>query len=91
MEVNKRHKFDFEGNQYEIRVLSDGYNFQVRTFLKGAPANGYIYSVDFPKRLGMKKQLDVDAVEELVRLAEEDIMDKTWERYLKAVSSKQNS
>jgi hypothetical protein len=88
MDLIKTHQFDFEGNRYEVRISSDGENIEIQTFLNDTPANGYLYSVRFATRLGMKNNLGVDAVEDLMQQAESDVKAKMWERYTKALASR---
>jgi hypothetical protein len=75
--------FEFEGKQYEVRVVSDGFHVRIRAFLNGEPANGYIYSVDFPTTFDIMRKFQDDPVQELVNDAIKDVKGKIWERYLR--------
>jgi hypothetical protein len=77
--------YDFEDQQYEIRVVSDGATIYVRAFLDGKPANGYDYRVNIMTKFDLKRAMGVDAVMDLVESAKEDIKLKRWEHLLKAM------
>jgi len=77
--------YDFEGRQYEIRVVSDGATIYVRAFLDDKPANGYEYRLNIMTKFELKRAMGVDAVMDLVESAKEDIKLKRWERLLKAM------
>jgi len=68
--------FNAHDKDYEVRVVFDGMTFRLRVFLDGRPANGFEYSVTMEKAMDMKSITDVDAVAELVRVAEEHVRRK---------------
>lgn len=68
--------FEFEGEKYEVRMLTDGSTTRIRVFKGDKPANGYSYTVELDP---IKKML-VDPVEEMVDTAIKHVKDKTWEQ-----------
>jgi hypothetical protein len=68
--------FSAHDKDYEVRVVFDGMTFRLRVFLNGRPANGFEYSVTMETAMDMKNITDVDAVAELVRVAEEHVRRK---------------
>ena len=68
--------FEFEGEKYEVRVLTDGSTTRIRVFKGDKPANGYSYTVELDP---VEKWL-VDPVEEMVDTAIKHVKDKTWEQ-----------
>ena len=68
--------FSAHDKDYEIRVVFDGLTFRLRAFLDGRPANGFEYSVTMQTAMDMKDITGVDAVNELVRVAEEHVRRK---------------
>lgn len=85
MSGNEVVPYEFEGQQYEIRVVSDGATIFVRAFLDGKPANGYQYSVSIMTRFDLKRAMGIDAVMDLVESAKEDIRLKRYERLVDAI------
>ncbi len=85
----KTRNFAFEGKVYEIRISVDGLRTNIRVFLYGEPANGYIYSVDLEVAFDAQKgELAFDPREDLIKTAENDVKEKKWEQYLQAISAK---
>lgn len=78
--------FEFEGKQYQVRVVSDGVTIYVRAFLDNKPANGYEYRVNIMTSFDLKRAMGFDAVMDLVESAKEDIKLKRWEHLLKAIN-----
>lgn len=68
--------FSAHDRDYEVRIASDGMTFRLRAFLDGRPANGFEYSVTIETAMDMKNATDVDAVAELVRVAQEHVRSK---------------
>jgi len=83
MKVIKTEKFEFEGEEYEVRIYGAAWNFTVRAYLNGKPANGYTYSVVLPTAIDLKNAHNLDAIQFLVDNAKRDIEQKTWEKYVK--------
>lgn len=78
--------FSFEGKGYEIRVVSDGFTIRIRAFSGNQPANGYTYEVNTMTALDLKRLIGFDAIKDLIRLAQKDVEQKRWDRYLEAVA-----
>lgn len=68
--------FEFEGEKYEVRMLTSGLTTQIRVFAGDKPANGYSYTVELDPR----QKVLVDPVEEMVDTAIHHVKEKTWER-----------
>ena len=79
--------FQHDGKEYEIRVNSDGLAVQIRAFLDGVPANGYIYQVNLTTAFDLKKIIGMDAIKDLIDMAKEDVKQKRWERFLEALDN----
>ncbi len=91
MKLNHTIPFEFEGKSYEIRIYSKGWKFNIRAYLDDRPANGYSYTVDLPTSFDIKNIMNIDAIQELVKLAKKDIENKKWEKlvnqYLKTLKT----
>lgn len=68
--------FEFEGEKYEVRMLTDGLTTQIRVFVGDKPANGYSYTVE----LDPEHEMLVDPVEDMVDTAINHVKERTWER-----------
>jgi len=66
-------RFEHKGEEYEIRVVSDGATVYVRAFKDSKPANGYKYSVDVPTMIAIEDVVKTDIVEDLIEVARRDI------------------
>ena len=84
MNLIKTDTFEFEGKEYEIRIHGSAWDFTVRAYLNGKPANGYSYSISLPTEIDLKSAHNLDAVQILVGYAKRDIKQKMWEKYIKA-------
>jgi hypothetical protein len=80
----KTELFENDGKTYEIHVEGSGWDYTVRAFLNGKPANGYRYSVSLPTAFDLRTVADLDAIKVLADSAKRDIKDKIWEQYVDA-------
>jgi len=80
--IVERHPFEAHGKTYEVRITLDGADLCVRAYQSGRPANGYSYHVDLETGHDFKLLKGKDAVNELVRMAKEDVIQKRYERLL---------
>lgn len=78
-------KFTANGKTYEIQLSSDEGGIKVRAFTGGKPANGYSYHVTFETAHDLKVVAGLDAVKELIRIAEDDVVQQRYEGLLKAL------
>lgn len=69
----QKSSFSVNDRQYEVRVALEGDEVQVRAFVGDEPANGFRYCVTIENALNIKNLLGVDAVRELVRIAEDHV------------------
>ncbi len=82
MKLLHKELFEFERKSYEVRIYSEGWKFTIRIYLDGNPVNGYKYSVDLPTAFDLHQIHNIDAIQKLVKLAKEDVQNKTWERFV---------
>ena len=75
----------FNKKDFEIRVLYNDTTINVVAFLNNHPANGFRYQIQIPKQIDIKEILETDAVKELVKKSQSDIIEKRWEKLLKEV------
>jgi hypothetical protein len=80
MEAIASKPFEFERCRYEIRVVSDGERYKVAVFIGNQRANDYMYSAD-----AIIVTHGIHAYEHLMGIAESDVREKYWEKYLAAV------
>lgn len=81
----KKIPMKFEEKDYEIRVLYDDTIVNVVAFLNNHPINGFRHQIQVPKKFDVKKILKTDAVQELVEISKNDIIEKRWEKLFKAL------
>lgn len=85
MILYKKYPVKFEEKNYEIRVLYDDTTVNVVTFLNNYPVNGFRHQIKIPKRFDTERILEMDAVNELVDISKNDIIEKRWEKLLKVI------
>lgn len=89
--MHQNRAFQHNGQQYEIRVTSDGNTINVRAFCNGKPANGYTYSVEVLTQIDAKMSgAVIDPAEELVKTAISDVKSGIWDQYVAAISATRN-
>jgi hypothetical protein len=86
MKIVKTEKFEFEDKNYETRVYFDGFKYLIRVYLKDKPANIYEYIVKVPDIANIEKAFGVDALEHYVKKAKDDVIEKRYEKYRKALA-----
>ncbi len=79
--------FAFEGKLYDIRVVLDNDTYRVRVFLDNKPANGYEYTVEDITNVGFHLTHGFSAFEHLIGVAQNDVENKSWDKYLTAVGA----
>jgi hypothetical protein len=77
--------FEHNGKKYEVRIISDGNTVFIKTFLNGKPANGYRYSVELITAFELEQVMGYDGIRDLVEMAKSDVINGTWEKYLKVI------
>jgi len=85
MKILQSRKFEFEGQEYEIRAIADDKGISVAVFLDDERANGYTYRVDHITDYDIKASKGFQGFEHLMDIAESDVKQKYWEQYLDAV------
>jgi len=83
----KKIPVNFEGKDYEIRVLYDQILITVAAFLNNYPAEGYRYQVKLPKHCDARQVLEKNGVAELVEACRKNLREKHWEVLAKSISS----
>ncbi len=81
----KKKEFVFEDKNYEVRswLQDDNETYTVKVFLNNEPANGYNYDVLIENVNDSKRgKFPQDLLKDLVDLAENDIKEKKWEKYI---------
>lgn len=69
----KKFPFVAFGSQYEIRVISDGIDVEVRAFKNDQPVNRLRYTATLKQAIKMQTTTGVDLIDQLVRLAKEHL------------------
>ena len=85
MQTMEKKEFVFEDKNYEVRswLQDDNETYTVKVFLNNEPANGYNYDVSIEDINDSKKGKFPQALlKDLVDLAENDIKEKKWEKYI---------
>ena len=85
MNIVKTKKFKFENNEYEVKAILTDEGYKVFAELNGKRVNPYVYGATFETELDCNIQNNDSAVDHLMDLAQSDIEQKMWERYLEAV------
>lgn len=87
MEFFKSEVFQFEGQEYEIKIFKTNNSYCVQPYYKkdGKPANGYSYYVNFMTDYDIQSNFDFHGYEHLVDTAKSDIENKKWKKYLDAI------
>ena len=81
----KKKEFVFEDKNYEVRswLQDDNETYTVKVFLNTEPANGYNYDVLIENVNDSKRgKFPQDLLKDLIDLAENDIKEKKWEKYI---------
>lgn len=84
MNLFKKIPFSFEERGYEVRVYYDDKKVNLLVFRDNYPVNGFRHQIDIPKKSSPESFLKSGVIEELVQVAKQDILEKRWERLLKA-------
>ena len=74
----KQIPFNFEGDEYQIRIMYDKNIVNTAAFLNNRPANGFRYQIQIPKHADTEKMLTECGIEELVGKCKADINEKRW-------------
>jgi len=82
--IIKTEPFENDGKTYEIRVEGSAWDYTVRAFLNGKPANGYRYCVSLPTAFDLRTVADIDAIKVLLDAAKRDVEEGIWEQYVDA-------
>lgn len=90
MTHSKTVSFQFEGKEYEVRVAYKDGRFCVRAYLNNQLMNGYEYCVDEITDFDFLKSQGITAVDHLVEVAQSDVKNKVWEKYIAAVEALKN-
>ena len=76
--------FTFEDKDYEIRAFYNDTLINILVFHNNFPVNGFRHQIKISKKLSVKKLLEQNVMDEIIEIAKKDILEKRWERLLKA-------
>ena len=85
MEMIDREQFQFENNQYEVRLHTDGIKIIIRAFKDEKPANGFVYETTLSEQADIKKLTSVDTIKYFMDLAKNDIYEQRYEKLIDAM------
>ena len=71
--------FQWDGKDYQIRILYDDRVINVAAFQNNRPANGFRYQIQIPKSCDAGKVLEKHPVPDLVEVCKKDITENRWE------------
>jgi len=83
MILYKKYPMTFEEKKYEIRVLYDDTTINVVTFFNNHPANGFRHQVKIKKGFDVEGILEMKAVNNLIEMSKNDIIENRWDTFLK--------
>ena len=86
MVLFKKFPMQFDGKNYEIRVLYAPIAINVAAFYNNYPVNGFRYQIKVSKGMDIEKMLTTDAVKELVDLSKKDITENRWVKLLQSLA-----
>jgi len=78
-------KFTVNDKEYEIRVEYTGQELVVRAYHNNKPANGYSYHITIETARNLSDLANLDAINELVAIAESDVTEKRYEKLISAI------
>jgi len=80
----KKIPFSFEERLYEVRIYYDDKKINLLVFRDNYPVNGFRNQINIPRKSSPESFLENSVIEELVSVARQDILEKRWNRFLKA-------
>ena len=81
MELYKKIPWNYEGKNYEIKIMYEANLINVVSFLNNYPANGFRYQVLLQKNSDIKNVLKPENFTSLVEKAKEDIKENRWTKF----------
>lgn len=85
MEIVKIEKFQFNGNDYEIRVLAIDGQFKVCAYLGDKQAS-HVHSVDEVTNFDFRQSQGKPAYDQLVEDVKTDIQNRYLEKHIEAIA-----
>jgi len=85
MELFDSIQFNFEEDNYDIRIYYDDVRINVLAFHKNHPANGYRYQIKIPNGYDVRNILEKFPINNLVEKCKSDIEEKSWEELNKII------
>ncbi len=76
MKLHKRIPMRFEDQDYEVQVLYDNASICAVPFYGNYPQNCFRHQIKIPKKVEAVQLLETDAVDSLIEMAKEDILEK---------------
>jgi hypothetical protein len=83
MELFKKIPWEFEGKNYEIRILYQDHLINIVIFRGNYPANGFRYQIQLAKNRDIQKFLKIEQVSHMIEYAKEDIKQERWKPFSK--------
>lgn len=76
MKLHKRIPVRFEDQDYEGQVLYDNASIYAVPFYGNYPQNSFRHKIKIPKKVEAVQLLETEAVDSLIKMAKEDILEK---------------
>ena len=80
-----------DNKEYEVRIYYEPGIINIAVFYDGHPATGFRHRIHLNKKLDVEEILQKDSVqkviEEIIRIAREDISGNRWERFLAGIKA----
>jgi hypothetical protein len=86
MNVFKKISFNFENQDYNVKVLYNDREIRIVPFLNNHPATGFRYQIIVPKNVDTKKMLKINDLTNFIEMAKQDIIEKRWDNFSKSFS-----
>jgi hypothetical protein len=80
--------FEFEGENYAIKIFHKDRLINVVAFQRNYPANGFRHQIQVPKYVSVQDVLDHEVIGDLVKMCQDDIKEKRWERLVGGAKEK---
>lgn len=76
MKLHKRIPMRLEDQDYEVQVLYDNVSICAVPFYHNHPHNSFRHQIYIPKKVDVVQLLETEAVDSLIEMAKEDILEK---------------
>ena len=83
MVLFKKIHWEFDGKDYEIRILYQDHLINLAVFKGNYPANGFRYQIQLPKSADIQKFLKIEHFNHMIEYAKDDIKKERWKLFSK--------